>query len=421
MTTPEPTTTVRFDDLGIDPKILAILHKHKFTVPTPIQHQSIPAGLEGKDLVGIAQTGTGKTLAFGIPLIQRLLTGGGYGLIVLPTRELALQVDESITRIGKELGLRTAVFIGGASMYTQKQMIRNKPHILIATPGRLIDHMEQRTITLNGVSVLILDEADRMLDMGFAPQINKILSAVPKERQTMLFSATMPHDIMNIATKHMKLPIRIEVAPQGTAAERVAQEIFMVRKEEKSRLLLALLEGNEDTVLVFTRTKHGATKLTKYLKRNGHDSAELHANRSQAQRKEALDGFKSGKYRLLVATDIAARGIDVTGIGLVVNYDLPQNSEDYVHRIGRTARAGREGKAVSFVLHEQRRDIRDIERLIRSQLKVTPLPQLPAEELPLPGSAESQAQHPRPPQRKPQFPRGGSGGGRRTGGRRSFR
>jgi ATP-dependent RNA helicase RhlE len=425
MTTPSPENLVRFDDLGIDPRILEQLHKLNFVTPTPIQHQSIPTGLEGKDLVGIAQTGTGKTMAFGIPLIQRILNHGGFGLVVLPTRELALQVEESLSLIGKALGIRTAVFIGGASMYNQKQMIRNKPHILIATPGRLIDHMEQRTITLKGVGMLVLDEADRMLDMGFAPQINKILAAVPTERQTMLFSATMPHDIMNIATKHMKLPIRIEVAPQGTAAERVAQEIFMVRKDDKPRLLLALLEGNEDTVLVFSRTKHGASKLTKFLVRSGHKSAELHANRSQAQRKEALDGFKSGKYRLLVATDIAARGIDVTGIGLVVNYDLPQNSEDYVHRIGRTGRAGREGKAVSFVLPEQRNDVRAIERLIRSTLKVSPLPKLPAHEVPLQGPppelSRSTSRPPSPAGRPQGGRRPGGAGGFRRGSRRSFR
>jgi ATP-dependent RNA helicase RhlE len=409
----------RFDDLGIDPRILEQLHAQSFVTPTPIQHQSIPVGLEGKDMVGIAQTGTGKTMAFGIPLIQSILTKGGNGLVVLPTRELALQVDESLTRIGKQLGIRTAVFIGGASMNLQKQMIRNRPHILIATPGRLIDHMEQRTITLRGVTMLVLDEADRMLDMGFAPQINRILTAVPTERQTMLFSATMPHDIMNIATKHMKMPVRIEVAPQGTAAERVAQEIFMVRKEEKSRLLLALIQDNTDTVLVFTRTKHGASKLTKFLKSNGHGSAELHANRSQAQRKEALDGFKGGKYRILVATDIAARGIDVTGIGLVVNFDLPQNSEDYVHRIGRTARAGREGRAISFVLPEQRNDVRDIERLIRSTLKISPLPTLPGVETLAPPPPRESTE-PRPAggfNRGPRQHRGG-GGGRSRGPRR---
>lgn len=415
MTTTPNTPEVRFADLGIDPKILESLEKQGYVTPTPIQHQSIPVGLEGKDMVGIAQTGTGKTLAFGIPLIQRILQKGGYALVVLPTRELALQVDESLQKIGKDLGIRTAVFIGGASMYGQKNMIRNRPQVLIATPGRLIDHMEQRNITLKGVTMLVLDEADRMLDMGFAPQINKILADVPKERQTMLFSATMPHDIMNIATKHMKMPVRIEVAPQGTAAERVAQEIFMVKKEEKTRLLMKLLEEEKGTVLVFSRTKHGARKLTRSLKQQGHPSAELHADRSQAQRKEALDGFKSGKYRLLVATDIAARGIDVTGISLVVNFDLPQNSEDYVHRIGRTARAGREGKAVSFVLPEQRGDIRSIERLIRGTLKITPLPHLPELKPPL-DIPESKEDLPKPRTfGGPKGGRGFAGGGQRRG------
>jgi ATP-dependent RNA helicase RhlE len=368
---PQPDS---FGGHGISKEILDIVARAKFVTPTPIQHAAIPAGVEGKDVIGIAQTGTGKTLAFSIPMIQNILKDGGHGLIIVPTRELALQVDETVRLIGQPLGIRTAVFIGGASMNLQKDMIRRKPHVLVATPGRLIDHLERKNITLSGVKILVLDEADRMLDMGFAPQINRILMLVPKERQTLLFSATMPQDIVRIAMNHMKLPVRIEVAPAGTAAERVQQEMFIVHREDKLRLLESLLERFEGSVLVFSRTKYGAKKITTAIKAKGHSAAEIHSNRSLAQRKEALEGFKRGKYRVLVATDIASRGIDVTGIELVVNYDLPTDAEDYVHRIGRTARAGREGHAISFAQPEQRDELKRIERLIRTDIPRGELP-----------------------------------------------
>lgn len=357
-----------FDELGIDAPILKILHELKFTVPTPIQSKSIPPGLQGNDIIGIAQTGTGKTLAFGIPMIDAMLKDKGHGLIVLPTRELALQVDETLRKVGGPLGIKTAVLIGGASMHLQKQMIRNRPDIVVATPGRLIDHLEQRTISLGQVAVLVLDEADRMLDMGFAPQINRILEVVPKERQTLLFSATMPSDILRIARNHMKTPVQVEIAPVGTTAEKVEQELFIVQKNDKIRLLEKILGEEKGSVLVFSRTKHGAKKIMRSVANMGHTSAEIHANRSLAQRREALDGFKKGKYRVLVATDIASRGIDVTGIALVVNFDIPEKPDDYVHRIGRTARAGLEGKAITFASPDQQGSIRDIERLIRLQL-----------------------------------------------------
>lgn len=363
-----------FHGLGIAPAILDILEKNSFVKPTPIQHASIPGAVEGKDVIGIAQTGTGKTLAFCIPMIQSLLKNGGFGLVVLPTRELALQVYETFEKIAGPLGLNAAVFIGGASMYSQKQMIKRKPRVIIATPGRLLDHMQQRTITLNGVTVLVLDEADRMLDMGFAPQINQILAAVPAKRQTLLFSATMPQDIVKIAMKHMQLPLRVEVAPAGTTAERVEQEIYIVHKHEKTQLLEKILGENKGSVLVFSRTKHGAKKIAATLKKAGHTSAEIHGNRSQGQRVDALEGFRKGRYRVLVATDIAARGIDVTGIELVVNYDLPADPEDYVHRIGRTGRAGRSGKAISFAQPEQRDELKRIERLIRTEIPRKDLP-----------------------------------------------
>ncbi|OGL67740.1 hypothetical protein A3B21_00915 [Candidatus Uhrbacteria bacterium RIFCSPLOWO2_01_FULL_47_24] len=368
-----------FYDLGIAPRILEALERLHLTIPTPIQYKCIPPALEGKDIVGIAQTGTGKTLAFGIPMIQRLAQLKGQGLILLPTRELAIQVDEELQKIGRSFGLKTAVLIGGAAMGMQMQRLRHNPHIIVATPGRLLDHMEHKTVNLAFVRILVLDEADRMFDMGFAPQINRILAAVSKDRQTMLFSATMPSAIMNLASRHMKLPIRFEIAPPGTAAERVTHELFVVKKEAKARLLESMLGQYHGSVLTFVRRKHDAKRIVRVVRAMGHGAAELHSGRSLPQRREALEGFKSGKYRVLVATDIAARGIDVKGIELVLNFDLPDNPEDYVHRIGRTGRAGHEGHAVSFAMPDQASDVRAIERLIRLALPVSRLPELPPE------------------------------------------
>ncbi len=366
-----------FHGLGIAPNLLQVLESLHFKTPTPIQHKAIPPAIEGKDVIGVAQTGTGKTLAFGIPTIQCLLASRGRGLIVLPTRELALQVEETLAKVGRPLGLTTAVLIGGMSMGPQISAIRRDPHIIIATPGRLLDHVGQRTLNLSRISVMVLDEADRMLDMGFWPQVRKIIAAVPKDRQTMLFSATLSKEIMDLITGHMKLPVRIEVAPPGTTVERVTQEFFIVRKEEKIRLLEKVLGDHTGSTLVFSRTKHGAKKIMRGVRAMGHSAAEIHGNRSLNQRKEALEGFKAGRYRVLVATDIASRGIDVKGIELVVNYDLPMESADYVHRIGRTARAGAEGHAISFAEPAQRREMRDIERLIRKAVPVSALPELP--------------------------------------------
>jgi ATP-dependent RNA helicase RhlE len=366
-----------FSGLGIAPSLLEVIAKLNYKTPTPIQHQAIPIALQGKDLVGIAQTGTGKTLAFGIPLIQRLNQMGGNGLIVLPTRELAIQVNEVLTKIGLKLGFKTVVLIGGASMYQQIQTLNRRPNIIIATPGRLNDHLYQRTVNLKNVKMVILDEADRMLDMGFAPQIKRIFQELPRERQTMLFSATLAPEIMKMATSFLKLPIRIEVAPTGSVAEHLTQEIFIIHKDDKARLIDKLLDQYLGTTLIFTKTKHGARKLTKAIKDMNHTAVEIHSNRSLAQRTEAMSGFKSGKYRVLVATDIASRGIDVNNIELVINYDLPTNTEDYIHRIGRTARAGISGHAISLVSPEQRRDLRDIERLIKKTLPVSPVPELP--------------------------------------------
>ncbi|MFH1577353.1 MAG: DEAD/DEAH box helicase [Candidatus Margulisiibacteriota bacterium] len=364
-----------FYGLGIAPKILEFIDRMKFKVPTPIQYKAIPIGIEGKDIIGIAQTGTGKTLAFGIPMIQQLAQGSGCGLVLAPTRELAIQVDETISKLGHSFGMRTAVLIGGASMHHQIKALQRQPSVVIATPGRLIDHLGQRTLRLNNVKILVLDEADRMLDMGFAPQINKILEYCPKDRQTMLFSATIPERIVRIATNHMKLPVSIEIARSGTAAKDVTHELFIVKKEEKSQLLVKLLGQYRGSVLLFSRTKRGATRITRGLKSLGFNAAEIHSDRSLKQRREALEGFKRGIYRILVATDIAARGIDVKGIELVLNYDLPDDTENYVHRIGRTGRAGHEGRAISFATPDQRGDVRAIESMMQKTLPVVKHPE----------------------------------------------
>ena len=380
----------RFHDLGIEEKILKTLEKKGFKIPTPIQRQVIPGALEKKDVVGIAQTGTGKTLAFGIPMIQRILLDKGQGLVLVPTRELALQVEEAIKQISTPLGLRCAVVIGGASQYGQVNALRRNPHIVVATPGRLVDLMNQRIYKLDRVNIITLDEADRMLDIGFLPQIRRVLEAMPKERQMMLFSATMPRSISTLTSTFMKIPIRIEIAPQGTLSETVEQEVFIVCKHEKMRLLDSILQKYRgDKTLIFSRTKYGAKRIARDIRNMNHTATEIHSNRSQAQRKTALDGFINGKFRVLVATDIASRGIDVKDISLVVNFDMPSNSEDYVHRIGRTGRVGRYGKAISFVTSSEKSDIRNIERLIRKTLPILSLPKLPPERKKTPYQEES--------------------------------
>ncbi|HWR82735.1 MAG TPA: DEAD/DEAH box helicase [Candidatus Deferrimicrobium sp.] len=401
-----------FSGLGIAPGLLNAIDRLKFSEPTPIQRQAIPIGIEGKDLIAIAQTGTGKTLAFAVPMIQRLAQIKGRGLVITPTRELALQIDEALNDVGRSLGLRTAVLIGGAPMAPQRRSLERQPRVIVATPGRLLDHLEHRIVSLADVQILVLDEADRMLDMGFAPQINKILAALPKKRQMMLFSATMPTEILALARREMQVPIHVEVAPSGTAPDKVVQEMFFVEKGAKTQLLTVILGQCLGPVLIFTRTKHGARKLAREVKSMGHSAAEIHSNRSMPQRREALDGFKSGKYRALVATDIASRGIDVSGIELVVNYDLPSNSEDYVHRIGRTARAGQSGRAISFATLAQKKDIRDIERLIRTDIPIVKLPPLPLQRrkdfAPEPSRADEPPQRPfsdQRPLKKPTSPR----------------
>lgn len=418
-----------FYGLGIAPKILEILERIKFKVPTQIQLKAIPLAIQGKDLIGIAQTGTGKTHSFAIPMVQLLAQKTGIGLVLAPTRELAIQIDEAFQGIVHAFGMRTACLIGGASMNEQVLALRKKPRIVIATPGRLIDHMGQWNVIPDEVVMLVLDEADRMLDMGFAPQIERILRYMPKERQTMLFSATMPKEIMVMAAKHMKLPISVEIAPSGTTAEHVTQELFIIRKDAKLQVLNKLLAQYHGAVLLFSRTKHNARKITREIKDMGYKAAEIHSNRSLSQRREALEGFKTGKYKVLVATDIASRGIDVVGIELVINYDLPEDAQNYVHRIGRTGRAGHKGHAISFATPDQSRDVRDIEKLIRTTLPVSKLPEFSQEKFSSQPSQDSGRgrdkggfRHSRRPSSKKfdfskPFRRGGSGGKpRRNGG-----
>ena len=369
-----------FYGLSIAPRILDLLDRLKFKVPTPIQYKAIPMAIDGQDVIGVAQTGTGKTLAFGIPMIQRLAQGSGKGLVLVPTRELALQVEETIRKLAVPFGMKTACLIGGASMYMQVKALRMNPRVIIATPGRMLDHMSQNTVRLRDVSIIVLDEADRMLDMGFAPQINRILPHLPANRQTMLFSATIPDKIIKIASSYMKLPVSVEIAPSGTAAKNVTHQLFIIRKEEKMPLLLKLLNQYRGTVLIFGRTKRGVSRITMGLRALGINATETHSDRSLAQRRQALEGFKNGKYRIMVATDIAARGIDVKGIELVINYDLPDDSENYVHRIGRTGRAGHEGRAISFATPDQRGDVNNIERVMKKSLTIAKHPDIRSSE-----------------------------------------
>src|SRR3989338_5964103 len=369
------TTKAGFYHLGIAPDILSVLEKLNFVTPTPIQQKAIPIALEGKDVMGVAQTGTGKTIAFGIPLIQRLASEGGQALILVPTRELAIQVDTALTPLLKPFKMKSAVLIGGLKISPQIADIKRNPDVIIATPGRMNDHIYQGTIDLGGVSVLVLDEADRMLDMGFEPQVKSILRCLTSKKQTMLFSATIPQDVMKLAVKYMVLPISIEVARSGTPAKDVSQELFIVSEAVKNNVLKMLLQKYRGTVLVFTRTKRKAAVVTRNIRAMEARVAEIHSDRSMSQRNQAIEGFKRGRYRVLVATDIVARGIDISMIELVVNYDVPDDAENYVHRIGRTGRAGKEGHSVILATPAQSQDISNIEKLIQMKLPRSTHPQ----------------------------------------------
>ncbi len=372
-------TETTFSGLGVAEPILRALSAENYAIPTPIQTQAIPLLLAGRDLFGIAQTGTGKTAAFVLPILQRLAAEPPAAkgpralraLILAPTRELALQIGERVQAYGKYLGLRHTVILGGVGQGSQVKALAAGVDILIATPGRLLDLFNQRHVRLDRVSCLVLDEADRMLDMGFIRDVRRIVAALPKDRQSLLFSATMPNDVAKLAGDMLRDPARVEVTPKTVAVERIDQKIYMVETAAKRGLLTYLLaDAALNRVIVFTRTKHGANKVAEHLEKAGVSSDAIHGNKSQGARQRALEGFRTGQVRVLVATDIAARGIDVDGISHVVNFDLPNVPESYVHRIGRTARAGAEGAAISFCDGSERAFLRDIEKLIRRTLPV---------------------------------------------------
>jgi len=367
-----------FTGLNLAQPILRAIADEGYTTPTPIQGKSIPPLLAGRDLLGVAQTGTGKTAAFALPLLHHLAQSADKprrhrprALILAPTRELAGQIGDSLRRYSRRLQLRTAVVFGGTSIRPQIKALTHGVHALVATPGRLIDLMNQGYLRLDAVEVFILDEADRMLDMGFIHDVKKIAAALPQRRQTALFSATMPKSVQGLADNLLNDPLRIEVAPTATTAEKVDQRVLFVAKDKKRALLGELLnDADIKRVLIFTRTKHGADRVTRHLDKRGIKAGAIHGNKSQNHRERALRGFRSGHLRALVATDIAARGIDVEGVTHVINFDLPNDPDSYVHRIGRTARAGATGTALSFCAHDERASLRDIEKTIRQSVTV---------------------------------------------------
>ena len=372
----------RFSDFGLLPPILDALTREGYDTPTPIQSQAIPQVLAGRDLCGIAQTGTGKTAAFALPILQRLsqqparpARGTCRVLVLGPTRELASQIAQSFKSYGGRLPLSTAVVFGGVPLGAQQRQLAHGVDILVATPGRLLDLIDRRALSLPDVQILVLDEADRMLDLGFIHALKRIVKLLPRQRQTLLFSATMPRTIAALSEEYLNDPVKVVVTPPATTVERVDQAVTFVPSERKRELLATLLSASHfERVLVFTRTKHGADKVVRYLSQAGIDSAAIHGNKSQPQRERALAGFRAGRTRVLVATDIASRGIDVEGVSHVVNFELPNVPEDYVHRIGRTARAGAAGSAISFCSDEERPYLRDIEKLTRLPLTVVAAP-----------------------------------------------
>ena len=368
-----------FEQLGLSEPILKALKGEGYTTPTPIQQQSIPAILDNRDLLGCAQTGTGKTAAFALPILQNLNKDNRPGrvfrhiraLVLTPTRELAVQIHESFVTYGRYTGLKQEVIFGGVSQHTQTPGLRNGTDILIATPGRLLDLMNQGEVHLDHLDHFVLDEADRMLDMGFIHDLRRIIAHLPKEKQTLLFSATMPTEIAGLVNRLLHNPVKVEVTPVSSTAETVEQAVYFVSKNDKKPLLIHLLNtGNVKRTLVFTRTKHGADKLSKELNKASLRSDALHGNKSQGARQKALNDFKAGKLKVLVATDIAARGIDVDDLTHVINFDIPNIPETYVHRIGRTGRAGGSGIALSFCDREEKAYLKDIHKLIAQTIPV---------------------------------------------------
>lgn len=366
-----------FDNFGLSPAINNNLHILGYRVPTPVQAKAIPPALEGRDVIGSAQTGTGKTAAFGLPMIDRLVqrTQGSplvsrkpRALVLTPTRELALQVNESLISFSHKTGLRSVAIFGGVGMQPQITALNRGVHIVVATPGRLLDHMEQRNVDLSAIEILTVDEADRMMDMGFLPSLRRILSALPKQRQTMLFSATFPESIRALAVKFMINPVEVQTETPNSAASTVTHRAHRVHHDRKRDLLVHLVKQSGDQTLVFCRTKHGSDRLCRHLSSSGVRAAAIHGNKSQSVRTQALRDFKAGRTHVLVATDIAARGLDIEQLPMVINFDLPMVAEDYIHRIGRTGRAGAEGKAVSLVTQEEMNLLRGIQRLLKTDI-----------------------------------------------------
>ncbi|ROP83330.1 ATP-dependent RNA helicase RhlE [Stella humosa] len=392
----------QFSDLGLAAPIMKALAEEGYVTPTPIQAQAIPYVLAGRDLLGIAQTGTGKTAAFALPILQRLAADRRQpvrkscrALILSPTRELAIQIAESFKTYGRHLGLRVTLAFGGVPLGAQIRALSGGVDVVVATPGRLIDHLDTGAIRLDQVEMIVLDEADHMLDMGFIHAVKRIVRSLPHQRQTLFFSATMPREIGQLAGDMLRDPARVEVAPVATTAERVEQRMIFAEQGQKPALLVGLIkEVQPRLMLVFTRTKHGADRVVRHLEQAGIDSAAIHGNKSQSQREKALAAFRAGKTRILVATDIAARGIDVDGVSHVINFDLPNVPESYVHRIGRTARAGADGIAIGFCSGEEKAYLKDIEKLIGQ--KVTPMGspvELPAARPSSPSTAQRPAGH----------------------------
>ena len=394
---------ITFADLKLSDLTLRSLDGAGFERPTPIQARAIPPALQGRDVIGIAATGTGKTAAFLLPILDRLSgKTGTRALVLAPTRELTLQIGEELVRFGRGRHVRGAVVIGGVGMGAQEQALREGREVIVATPGRLVDHLSQGHARLDRIEILVLDEADRMLDMGFKPQLTRILRKLPRARQTLLFSATTAGEVGEFSRSHLCDPVHVEVSRSGTTAARVEQRVYLCDQEEKLPLLLALLAEDSLSTLVFTRTKRRADRVFKGVQRAGHKVARIHADRSQGQRRQALDGFKDGFYRVLVATDIAARGIDVTDIGHVIVFDLPQVPEDYVHRVGRTARAGAAGRASTFCSPDEVELLRDVERLTRAELPRAEVPrQGEVFKVELARAAVGRAHQGTPPHRRP--------------------
>ncbi len=406
-----------FNDLGLIEPILKALQEEGYTHPTPIQAQAIPHLVKGRDLLGCAQTGTGKTAAFAIPILQELHAKGPQTkrairtLILTPTRELAIQIGESFAAYGRNLEIRHTVIFGGVGQKPQTDALHRGVDIVVATPGRLLDLMQQGFVHLNGLEIFVLDEADRMLDMGFIHDVKKVIAKLPAKRQTLFFSATMPTEIARLANSILTDPIKVEVAPVSSTADTIDQHLFYVDRTDKNKLLVHLLQGDAiREALIFTRTKHGANKVVKVLEQAGIGAEAIHGNKSQTARQNALKNFKEGKIRALVATDIAARGIDIDGLTHVINFDIPNIPETYVHRIGRTGRAGASGRALSFCDHEEKAFLRDITRLIKRDI-----PEVKDHPFVMTGGPKKAE----PEVREPRQPRGpGRGGQQRTQGQR---